>query len=120
MSDNTQWRIEHDTMGEVKVPADALYREAYLPRHLLQVGSIDALSWLTLGLGMLALLIHLQLRESRLYLWYGLTCLLVDTDQAITRPRENWLLLWLPLGCLIAYEVGLPDRAPGGAVPKKI
>jgi len=26
MSDNTQWRIEHDTMGEVKVPADALYR----------------------------------------------------------------------------------------------
>jgi len=23
---NTQWRIEHDTMGEVKVPADALYR----------------------------------------------------------------------------------------------
>ena len=26
MSDNTQWRIKHDTMGEVKVPADALYR----------------------------------------------------------------------------------------------
>ncbi|MET1133114.1 MAG: class II fumarate hydratase [Aeromicrobium sp.] len=26
MTDNTQWRIEHDTMGEVKVPADALYR----------------------------------------------------------------------------------------------
>ncbi len=23
---NTQWRIEHDTMGEVKVPASALYR----------------------------------------------------------------------------------------------
>lgn len=23
---NTQWRIEHDTMGEVKVPADALWR----------------------------------------------------------------------------------------------
>jgi len=26
MTDNTQWRIEHDTMGEVKVPADALWR----------------------------------------------------------------------------------------------
>ena len=26
MTDNTQWRIEHDTMGEVRVPADALYR----------------------------------------------------------------------------------------------
>ena len=27
MNDNTtEWRIEHDTMGEVKVPADALYR----------------------------------------------------------------------------------------------
>ncbi|MFS0886092.1 class II fumarate hydratase [Aeromicrobium sp. 179-A 4D2 NHS] len=24
--DNNQWRIEHDTMGEVKVPADALWR----------------------------------------------------------------------------------------------
>ncbi|MFT4299612.1 MAG: class II fumarate hydratase [Aeromicrobium sp.] len=26
MSDNIEWRIEHDTMGEVKVPATALYR----------------------------------------------------------------------------------------------
>ena len=57
-------------------PADALYRETYLPHHVLQVGSIDALSWLTFGLGLLALLIYAQFREERLYLWFGLTCLL--------------------------------------------
>ena len=26
MSDTTEYRIEHDTMGEVQVPKDALYR----------------------------------------------------------------------------------------------
>ena len=26
MAENIEYRIEHDTMGEVRVPADALYR----------------------------------------------------------------------------------------------
>ncbi len=38
---------------------------------------------------------------------FGLVCVLVDSDQMLTRPRELWIILWLPLACLIAYELGL-------------
>lgn len=38
---------------------------------------------------------------------FGLVCVLVDSDQMVTRPRELWIILWLPLACLIAYELGL-------------
>jgi O-antigen ligase len=54
----------------------------------------------------------------------GVICVLVDTNQVITRPRELWIILWLPLACLIAYELGLTDEdAPGSAAgrsPKNI
>jgi O-Antigen ligase len=42
---------------------------------------------------------------------FGLICVLVDTDQIITRPRELWIILWLPLACLVAYEVGLIGKS---------
>jgi O-antigen ligase len=38
---------------------------------------------------------------------FGLVCVLVDSDQMVTRPRELWIILWLPLACLVAYELGL-------------
>lgn len=38
---------------------------------------------------------------------FGLVCVLVDTDQIVTRPRELWIILWLPMACLMAYELGL-------------
>jgi O-antigen ligase len=40
---------------------------------------------------------------------FGLLVVLVDTDQAITRPRELWIIFWLPLACLIASELGVAD-----------
>jgi O-antigen ligase len=56
---------------------------------------------------------------------FGLVCVLVDVDQIVTRPRELWVILWLPLACLMAYELGLageksPDTvdARTGASPK--
>ena len=55
---------------------------------------------------------------------FGVICVLVDTDQMVTRPRELWIILWLPLACLVAYELGLTGEvAPGrqaGRSPKKI
>ena len=58
---------------------------------------------------------------------FGLVCVLVDTDQIVTRPRELWVILWLPLACLTAYEVGLADESSArssvkeaGSSPKKI
>ncbi len=58
---------------------------------------------------------------------FGVICVLVDTDQIITRPRELWIILWLPLACLMAYELGLTDEDSGGSPgrqaggsPKKI
>jgi O-antigen ligase len=45
---------------------------------------------------------------------FGLVCVLVDSDQMVTRPRELWIILWLPLACLVAYELGLTgDDSPG-------
>ena len=44
----------------------------------------------------------------------GVICVLVDTDQIVTRPRELWIILWLPLACLVAYELGLTDDDSAG------
>jgi O-antigen ligase len=47
-------------------------------------------------------------RENPLYFVmfvFGLVVVLVDTDQALTRPKELWIVLWLPLAYLIAAEV---------------
>ncbi|MDE0952961.1 MAG: O-antigen ligase family protein [Halioglobus sp.] len=38
---------------------------------------------------------------------FGFIVVLVSMDQILTRPRELWLVLWLPLACLIADELGL-------------
>ncbi|MFC1773030.1 O-antigen ligase family protein [Pseudomonadota bacterium] len=35
-------------------------------------------------------------------LLFGVTCMLTDTDEVITRPRELWIIFWLPLAILIA------------------
>lgn len=37
---------------------------------------------------------------------FGAIVVLVDTDQALTRPKELWIILWMPLGYLIAAELG--------------
>lgn len=34
----------------------------------------------------------------------GLLCMLTATDQIITRPRELWVIFWLPLALLLARE----------------
>ena len=35
---------------------------------------------------------------------FGLLCMLTATDRMITRPRELWIIFWLPLALLIARE----------------
>ena len=73
----------------------------------------------------------MAVRERRsLYLClflFGLVCVLVDTDQIVTRPRELWVILWLPLACLMARELGLagegslhPAAPKAARSPKKI
>lgn len=58
---------------------------------------------------------------------FGLVCVLVDSDQMVTRPRELWVIFWLPLACLMGYELGLlggdSPSSPGtqaGRSPKNI
>ncbi|MFQ5644672.1 MAG: O-antigen ligase family protein [Thiogranum sp.] len=38
-------------------------------------------------------------------LLFGMICMLTDTDEVITRPRELWIVFWLPLAILIARDV---------------
>ncbi len=35
---------------------------------------------------------------------FGLLCMLTATDQILTRPRELWIIFWLPLALLLARE----------------
>lgn len=39
------------------------------------------------------------------YLLFGFICMLADTDQLITRPRELWIIFWWPLAMMIADRV---------------
>lgn len=39
------------------------------------------------------------------YLLFGFICMLADTDQLITRPRELWIIFWWPLAMIIASRV---------------
>jgi O-antigen ligase len=50
---------------------------------------------------------------------FGVICVLVDTDQLVTRPRELWIILWLPLACLVAYELGLTGEDSSGSVGRQ-
>lgn len=36
---------------------------------------------------------------------FGLLCMQTATDQIITRPRELWIIFWLPLALLLAREI---------------
>ena len=39
------------------------------------------------------------------YLLFGFICMLADTDQLITRPRELWIIFWWPLAMIIAARI---------------
>lgn len=75
------------------------------------------------GLALLLLVLGLALRTGlrdalagRGALYFAMLCfggvvVIGDVDQAVTRPRELWLILWLPLACLIARELAGPGNA---------
>jgi len=44
------------------------------------------------------------------YLLFGFVCMLADTDQLVTRPRELWIIFWLPLAVMIAWRVSRQRR----------
>jgi O-antigen ligase len=67
--------------------------------------------------------LRMAVREHRsLYLClflFGLVCVLADTDQIVTRPRELWVILWLPLACLVARELGLAEEGSPNSLATK-
>jgi signal transduction histidine kinase/CheY-like chemotaxis protein len=73
-------------------PADALYRGPYLQRHLWQVESLRALTWVVLSLGLLALALAWILRSEPLYLWFGLCAV------ANALSNLNVLVAAVPIG----------------------
>jgi hypothetical protein len=48
------------------------------------------------------------------YLLFGFICMLADTDQLVTRPRELWIIFWWPLAMIIAYRVS-QRASPAGS-----
>jgi O-antigen ligase len=54
---------------------------------------------------------------------YGGICMLTATDQLITRPRELWIIFWLPVAMLIARDAAelwanKSTTAPRGSFPE--
>ncbi|VAW79920.1 hypothetical protein MNBD_GAMMA13-2044 [hydrothermal vent metagenome] len=47
------------------------------------------------------------------YLLFGFICMLADTDQLITRPRELWIIFWWPLAMIIASRINQQTVEPG-------
>lgn len=62
-------------------------------------------------------LVELVKNDNPIYLvllGYYFICTLMATDQLITRPRELWIILWLPLALLVVSEVRNTRRTSGG------
>lgn len=125
-TDTTQWRkgtnileVELFTtyrltngLSEVWVgPEKALFYEVYWPRYTLQVTSIEALSWLTLALGLVSLFIFFVLGNERLYLWYGITCLLnvvSNMNVLVTNPSMSLLFFdWIIFASRLVFNCTL-------------
>lgn len=68
----------HQTNGLSRVvvgdPA-ALLAGEYGSRRFWQVVAMEALTWITVGVGLLSLAVAVALPRERLYLWFGLACL---------------------------------------------
>ncbi|MFM7024606.1 MAG: ATP-binding protein [Limnohabitans sp.] len=64
-------------LSEVVVgPRETIYWHWFKPHDLLQVQTLDMLTWLTMAFGLLALVVFAVLRSERMYLWFGLANLL--------------------------------------------
>lgn len=55
------------------------------------------------------------------FLLFGFICMLTDTDQLITRPRELWIIFWWPLAMTIAgrSDQQIPGEAQETSRPNK-
>ena len=64
-------------LSEVVIgPREVIYRQWFMPQYLLQVQTLEMLTWLTMAFGMLSLVVFAVLRRERMYLWFGLSCLI--------------------------------------------
>ena len=78
-------------LSEVVVgPRETIYWQWFKPRHLLQVQSLEMLTWLTMALGVLGLVVFAVLRNERMYLWFGLACLLAALSKINILTTTPW------------------------------
>jgi signal transduction histidine kinase len=87
-------------LSEVVVgPRDVLYWKWFMPQLLLQVQTLEVLTWLTMALGVLSLVVFAVLRKERMYLWFSLACLIGAvskiTIQTVTPALSLDLFDWL-------------------------
>lgn len=87
-------------LSEVVVgPRDVLYWRWFMPQLLLQVQTLEVLTWLTMALGLLSGVVFAVLRRERMYLWFSLACLIGAlskvTIQTVTPALSLDLFDWL-------------------------
>jgi signal transduction histidine kinase len=87
---------------------ESLYRDHYRPEKLWRVDMIDALSWLNFGLALLSLLFFRVFHAEKLYLWFGLTCMMngiSNLNILVTAPFIHFALFdWLIFTSRIVFS----------------
>lgn len=110
-------------LSQVKVgDAVALHHNHLAPSLFWRVSVIQALMWVSVGLGLISLGISAVLRRTPTYFWFGLCCLTYAVscvnELLVNFPKDPSLLSWLifssrmvtvPL-LLLTFLTALPDR----------
>lgn len=52
-------------------PAERLYRSPYIGQRFLRVGLVEVLTWLSVSLGFLSLMVYTRLRSEPVWAWFG-------------------------------------------------
>lgn len=94
-------------------PSGSLAEENYTHNTFLASFRDGGITGLLLHLFVMGTAIHIAVQHIKkhkdpiylILLVFGLICMSADTDQLITRPRELWIIFWLPLALLVGQRL---------------
>ena len=91
---------------------------------LLELGIVGLALWLSMYLMAFIRCLtqrhHASLQLASALLVYGLAAGLTEGSNFLSRPNENWFLIWIPLSLVAAISLSLRQEAPRSRILSKI